>query len=668
MRRESREKVEVVFSTKTKATAPRKDDDRLLPCDQHPLSMSTGSINSRQDTSETHQQASGELDYLLGQDSREGSSELETKPEEYKVSNSTENPIRKRGRRPSRKGSSADSKAGGCSVSASVRRLRPSKALLQLESASVAECVKSMVESRTEATLVTDANGTLTGILTDKDIALRVVARGLDPISTIACDVMTPNPSCVSPRACAIEALEQMVSGQFRHLPVADNGSVVGILDIAKCLYDAISKIEQAYMASSSQFTETIQKLDGNIGTTEASLFEKMRETLFLPTLSSLIDGRADIPEIADTATARDASVLMLEKNSSAVMVFGSSGIMEGILTTKDLMRRVLAVGRDPATCLVREIMTSNPDCARLSTSILDALHLMHDGKFLHLPVLNDDGVVVGLADVLQVTCGVVHQMGSFQQQHTSANVNPAWNQFWNSVFNPPPTRRAVVAEAGHADAATVAETLPPPPSTEARDHMASLSIASASLHSASSSSSGLFSTAVAPLPAAASTPLAPPPMSPRMPPGTFAYKLTDHAGNTHRFTASALDLSVLRKQVGDRTGLAHAAFNLHYVDDERDSILLFMDKDLEDAVALAQCRRDPFLRLKVVVKPSVEEDDDATVDDDVLSALPNMERPRVGGASNLTESTILRIKQTGLFTAVTMAVVGTAMLYVKKK
>ncbi|CAK4629270.1 unnamed protein product [Aphanomyces euteiches] len=150
-----------------------------------------------------------------------------------------------------------------------------------------------------------------------------------------------------------------------------------------------------------------------------------------------MIDGTREVPEIADTATAQEASLLMLQTNSSAVMVFGTSGIMEGILTTKDLMRRVLAVGHDPSTCLVRDVMTSNPECVYLSTTILDALHTMHDGKFLHLPVLNDEGVVVGLADVLQVTCGVVNQIGSFQQQHT-ANVSPVWNQFWSSMFNPP--------------------------------------------------------------------------------------------------------------------------------------------------------------------------------------------------------------------------------------
>ncbi|RHY03642.1 hypothetical protein DYB25_001575 [Aphanomyces astaci] len=584
-----REKVEVVFSTKSKvATAPtslRKED---VPS-SYELHTSTGSVNSRQDSSEQLHQASGEPNYI--QMSREGSSEVETTTDQAKSApSSADNPIRKRGRRSSRKGSSASSSEAkaACSVSASVRRLRPSKALLQLESATVADCVKAMVDSRTEATLVTDSNGSLTGILTDKDIALRVVARGLDPISTIALDVMTPNPSCVSPRACAIEALEQMVSGQFRHLPVADNGSVVGILDIAKCLYDAISKIENAYMASSTQFSKSMQtvhiptNLDATIGDKEASLFEKMRETLFLPTLSSLIDGRADVPEIVDTATAREASLLMLYTNSSAVMVYGEAGVMEGICTTKDLMRRVLAAGLDPETCVVRDIMTAKPEYAHLNTTILDALHSMHDGKFLHLPILNDDGVVVGLADVLQVTCGVVHHMGSFQQQHT-AHVNPT------------------------GDTTT----------TEPR-------------------------------------------------PISFAYKLTDLAHHTHRFTATATNLSDLLQQVRERTGLVHEDVNLYYVDDEHDTVLLFADQDLKDAVALAIDQAAAYVRLKVQPAATVArtEGDDHEVP---LEDLPNLEPPPVERTS-LSESTMLKIRQGGLMTALTMTVVGAAMIFSKRK
>ncbi|MCI29173.1 CBS domain-containing protein CBSCBSPB5-like, partial [Trifolium medium] len=52
--------------------------------------------------------------------------------------------------------------------------------------------------------------------------------------------------------------------------------------------------------------------------------------------------------------------------------------------------------------------MTPNPECAVIDTPIVDALHTMHDGKFLHLPVVDRDGIVVAVVDVIHVTHAAV--------------------------------------------------------------------------------------------------------------------------------------------------------------------------------------------------------------------------------------------------------------------
>ncbi|PON50402.1 hypothetical protein TorRG33x02_314500 [Trema orientale] len=54
-----------------------------------------------------------------------------------------------------------------------------------------------------------------------------------------------------------------------------------------------------------------------------------------------------------------------------------------------DILMRVVAQNLSPELTLVEKVMTPNPECATLETTILDALHIMHDGKFLHLPVLD---------------------------------------------------------------------------------------------------------------------------------------------------------------------------------------------------------------------------------------------------------------------------------------
>ena len=91
-----------------------------------------------------------------------------------------------------------------------------------------------------------DGNGSLKGIVTDNDLTRRVVAKGVSPDECVSV-VMTPGPRCVSMDDSAMEALGIMMERHFRHLPVTDaaTGAVTGLLDIAKCLYDAISRLEK---------------------------------------------------------------------------------------------------------------------------------------------------------------------------------------------------------------------------------------------------------------------------------------------------------------------------------------------------------------------------------------------------------------------------------------
>lgn len=71
------------------------------------------------------------------------------------------------------------------------------------------------------------------GIITDRDLAVRVVARGWDPRRTCVRDVMTRCPTTVNERTPIEDALAVMRSGPFRRIPVVDNDQkLVGLLSI----------------------------------------------------------------------------------------------------------------------------------------------------------------------------------------------------------------------------------------------------------------------------------------------------------------------------------------------------------------------------------------------------------------------------------------------------
>ena len=92
--------------------------------------------------------------------------------------------------------------------------------------------------------------------------------------------------------------------------------------------------------------------------------------------------------------TAREAAKQMAEKDIAAIVVTDDGGKLLGIVTERDLTRRVIAGNRDADKVTVGEIMTGDPDTLAPGDSALDALELMRTRKYRHLPVVDDDNVV----------------------------------------------------------------------------------------------------------------------------------------------------------------------------------------------------------------------------------------------------------------------------------
>jgi CBS domain-containing protein len=80
------------------------------------------------------------------------------------------------------------------------------------------------------AVLVTEDDGRLVGIFTGRDAVHRVLAEGKSASDTKLADVMTRDPDTTPPVKTAIEVLRLMEDGRYRHVPIVDNGKLVGIV------------------------------------------------------------------------------------------------------------------------------------------------------------------------------------------------------------------------------------------------------------------------------------------------------------------------------------------------------------------------------------------------------------------------------------------------------
>ena len=94
---------------------------------------------------------------------------------------------------------------------------------------SVAECVRTMTAKRIGALIVMEGER-LIGIFTERDALNRVLAAGLDPVSTKISAVMTTDPLCIPPGTTVAEAMELVTTRRFRHLPIVENGKVLGVI------------------------------------------------------------------------------------------------------------------------------------------------------------------------------------------------------------------------------------------------------------------------------------------------------------------------------------------------------------------------------------------------------------------------------------------------------
>ncbi|XLR36130.1 hypothetical protein S83_064030, partial [Arachis hypogaea] len=362
----------------------------------------------------------------------------------------------------------------------------------------------------------------------DLDVASRVIAEGLLPEQTPVSNVMTCTPIFVTSDTLAIEALQKMVQGKFRHLPIVENGEVIAMLDITKCLYDAISRMEKAAQQGSAiaAAVEGVELQRGSNGSAASAFIETLRERMVAIVSSS------------DPVQVAAKKMRELRVNSA---VIANETKLQGILTSKDILMRVVAQNLAPETTPAEKVMTSNPEHASLETTILDALHMMHDGKFLHLPVVDKDGNIAACLDVLQITTAAISLVES-----SSGTVNDVANsimqKFWDSALAlEPPDDYDTQSEASGIMNSDGADT------------------AKSTYQSVGHGNS-------------------------------FIFKFEDPNGRVHRVTCGAENLDELVSAIMERVSNNDRSRPvILYDDDEGDKIVIANDSDLVSAVSYAR-------------------------------------------------------------------------------
>ena len=133
---------------------------------------------------------------------------------------------------------------------------------------------------------------------------------------------------------------------------------------------------------------------------------------------------RRHVVSLGPQASVHEAACVMTRANCGSVLIIDHGNQLLGIVTERDLMTRVVAKALDPAATPVSKIMTPSPQCVRPELKVADAVLIMIERGFRHLPILGPGAKILGVfsvRDALPREIGAAQSMAEFNEQVNDA-------------------------------------------------------------------------------------------------------------------------------------------------------------------------------------------------------------------------------------------------------
>ena len=210
----------------------------------------------------------------------------------------------------------------------------------------VVSAAKMMSEKRVSCLAVMDG-GQVAGILTETDMLRRVARNGKRFYHSKLEQIISHSVKSVSPDMSVLEASNIMSETRIKRLPILEQGKLVGIVTQ----------------------TDLVRAL------TSYGLWRDVSEIM-----------SCDVAVIAEDATVAKAAELMTLRRISCIVVL-DGGEAVGVLTQKDMLRRVVALQRDPARVRIRDVMSSPVASVVANCSVFSASKMMEEMNVRRLVV-----------------------------------------------------------------------------------------------------------------------------------------------------------------------------------------------------------------------------------------------------------------------------------------
>lgn len=130
----------------------------------------------------------------------------------------------------------------------------------------------------------------------------------------------------------------------------------------------------------------------------------------------------------APETTVFDAVTQMADKNFGSIIITDSDKCVLGVMTERDIFRRVIGDSRDPRTTPVSAVMTTDVRMARENDDVLGWLQVMSNERFRRLPIVDEEKRLVAVMSQGDFVAYTWPQLLSQLSQMAQATLAPAFN------------------------------------------------------------------------------------------------------------------------------------------------------------------------------------------------------------------------------------------------
>lgn len=119
-------------------------------------------------------------------------------------------------------------------------------------------------------------------------------------------------------------------------------------------------------------------------------------------------------------ATVADAVRTMVDNRVGAVAVTDNVGKIVGIFTERDVLRKVMVRGKDPKLVAINDVMSAPVTTASIESTAADAMKLMLQSRFRHIPIVDTRGGLLGMLSLRGLVEATADRVLSYLERNGS--------------------------------------------------------------------------------------------------------------------------------------------------------------------------------------------------------------------------------------------------------